>query len=210
VSVTPIRILVADDHAAIRAGVRAILRGEADLVVVGEATTGEEARRLCADLEPDILLLDLSMPGSSAADTMRFIQTRCLTTRVVVFSVHEQGSVIQRLLSLGASAYVLKDDEPRAIGTAIRSVMQGGTWLSPLAREALRKDRVGGDSDLTERDWQLLNMLAKGKDDAVIAGQLGLALQTVRNYLHDLYKKLGVASRTEAVAWLHRHHPEAR
>lgn len=206
-SVTPIRILVADDHAAIRAGVRAILRDEADLVVVGEATTGEEAQRLCADLEPDILLLDLSMPGSSAADTMRFIQTRCLPTRVVVFSVQEQASVIQRLLSLGASAYVLKDDEPRAIATAIRSVMQGGMWLSPTAREALRKDRVGGDSDLTERNWQLLGMLAEGKDDAAIAGQLGLAVQTVRNYLHDLYKKLGVASRTEAVAWLHRHDP---
>lgn len=201
----PIRILVADDHAAIRAGVRAILRDEADLTVVGEATTGDEAQRLIVDLAPDILLLDVSMPGSPASETVSFIQAQTLPTRVVVFSIHDQGSVIRRVLSLGVSAYVLKDDEPKAIGAAIRGVMQGGTWVSPSARAALEKDRVGTQPHLTERDWQLLTMLAEGRDDARIAAQLGLVVQTVRNYLHDLYKKLGVASRTEAVAWLHRH-----
>lgn len=206
----PIRILVADDHAALRAGVRAILRDEPDITVVGEATTGAEAQRLSADLVPDILLLDVSMPGPPVAETVSFIQAQTLPTRVVVFSVHDQGSVIRRALALGVSAYVLKDDEPKAIGSAIRSVMQGGTWVSPSARAALEKDRVGMQPDLTERDWQLLTLLVEGRDDVRIASQLDLAVQTVRNYLHDLYKKLGVASRTEAVAWFHRHDPGAQ
>lgn len=204
-----IRILLADNHAAMRIGVHAILRGQPDFVVVGEAATGDEARDRCAELVPDVLLLDLSMPGSPAAETIQFIQTRSLPTRVVVFSVHDQGTLIRRLLSLGANAYVLKDDEAKAIGAAIRSVMEGCTWLSPLATEALRKDQLGGDSNLTEREWQLLTMLAAGHDDAAIAAELGLALQTVRNYFHDLYQKLAVTSRVGALAWFHRHDPDA-
>jgi DNA-binding NarL/FixJ family response regulator len=204
-----IRVLVADDHAVLRLGLGALLANQPDLCLVGEATTGDEAQRLCEELQPDVLLLDLSMPGRPARETVGFVRERSPVTRVVILSAYCDGAAVRELVALGVDGYVVKDDAPDAAVRAIRSVSRGDTWFSrPVmaelaGREAAEGRRENGP-ELTERERQLLGMLADGWDNARIAAELKLRPQTVRNYLTRLFAKLGVGTRAEAAAWLRR------
>lgn len=205
-----IRVLLADDHAVVRAGLRAILAAEPDIRTVAEATTGEEAQRLCAELQPDVLLLDLSMPGPSASDTVTYARLHSPATRVVVLTARDDPASVHELTALGAGGYVLKDDEPEAVVAAIRGVHGGGSWLSRGAVAAVTRSPTHATAEreerrLTGRERQLLGLLASGHDNARIAAELHLSEQTVRNYLTRLYDKIDVSSRIEAVAWLRAH-----
>lgn len=207
------RVLLADDHAVVRKGIQAILADEPNLTVVGEATTGEEAQQLCKELRPDILLLDLSMPGPTASATMTFVHTYSPWTRVVILTAYHDDVAVRELVTTGARGYVLKDDAPDAVAGAVRSVAQGGTWFSPPVMATLlngQRSSPGTDdaAALTGRERELLDLLKNGWDNGRIAAQLHLGEQTVRNYLHRLYGKLGVGSRAEAAVWAHEHDRE--
>lgn len=207
-----IRVLLADDHPAVRAGVRAMLASEPNIEVVGEAVTGNEAQDLCATLEPDVLLLDLSMPGPPAAETVEFLHRQALPVHVVMLTAYDDPVVVRDLVGLGVRGYVLKDDEPEAVAAAIRHVAADGTWFSPQVITALtqRLQSANGAAEtlhLTDRERQLLYLIRRGWDNRRIATELSLSEQTVRNYLSVVYAKLGVTTRAEAVVWTYEHKP---
>ncbi len=208
-----IRVLLADDHAVVRRGLRAILADEPDLALVGEATTGAEAQLLCEELRPDVLLLDLSMADAPASVTVTVVRARSPQTRVVMLTAHHDEAAVRELVALGVVGYVLKDDTPEAVAQAIRSVMQGGTWFSRPVMATLVRMSAGAagsapdaaPSRLTDRERQLLTLLAQGWEVPRMAAALGVTEPTLRNYLSRPYGKLGVHGRPEAMVWAHAH-----
>jgi len=205
---TMIRVVIADDHPIVRQGLRALLVDEPEIAVVGEATTGDEVQEACRTLQPDVLLLDLSMPGAPAADTVRSLRVHSPAIHVVMLTAHRDEAAMRELASLGVGGYVLKDDEPEAVTEAIVRVARGGRWFRAWAMEALmqRPDMAASEAPhLTSREKELLALVKKGWDNKRIASELSLGDQSVRNYFSTLYGKLGVTSRAEAVVWTHEH-----
>lgn len=205
-----IRVLLADDHGVVRAGLQAMLAGEPDIEVVGEAVTGDEVPDRCVSLQPDVLLLDLSMPGPPAAETVPSLHAQAMPIHIVILTACRDQAAARELVRLGVSGYILKDDEPEAVAAAIRQVAVGGTWFSPQVMAALSHGpfRATSETDtlpFTGRERQLLGLVRRGWDNKRIASELNLSEQTVRNYLSVLYAKLGVASRAEAVVWTREH-----
>lgn len=207
-SVKTIRVLLADDHPTFRAGVKFILAGTNELLVVGEAQTNDETLRFCQQLEPDVLVLDLKMPGPTAVETINAIQKHCPETKILILSGYGDKQQVQEVTALGIVGYVLKGEEIETLVEAIRMVAGGGTWFSQAIMEKLippRGEDLMGLSALTERERQVLDLLAQGQDNARIAAELHLAKQTVGNYLSRIYEKLGVRSRGEAILWAREH-----
>jgi len=207
---TMIRVVIADDHPIVRQGLRALLADEPEIAVVGEATSGDEVREACLTLQPDVLLLDLSMPGPPAADTVSSLRWHSPAIQVVMLTAHRDEAAVRELVSLGVGGYVLKDDEPETVAETIAAVVRGGTWFSPEVMEALvqRPGSItskGPAPHLTSRETELLALVKKGWDNKHIASELSLGEQSVRNYFSTLYGKLGVTSRAEAVVWTHEH-----
>ena len=208
----PIRVMLADDHPLIRSGLRARLDAEPDLVVVGEAADGEETQARCLDLRPDVLVLDLNMPGPPPTATVAFVHEHCPAVRVLVLTAYDDDAYVRGLLAAGVAGYVLKDEAPDALVHAVRGVAQGGPWFSRAVAVVLaqppRPPEPAGLA-LSKRERELLDLLTRGWDNARIARELQLGEQTVRNYLSRLYGKLGVQTRSEAIVWA-RDHDEAR
>ena len=208
---TPIRVLLADDHPLVRAGLRATVALADDIVLIGEATTGEEAQQLCRELTPDILLLDLHMPGPPPSATVAYLRAACPATRVLVLTAHDEDAYVRALLAAGVAGYVLKDEVPETLLHAIRGVAGGGVWFSQGIAAKLASilgNRHDAARNLTERERELLHALEQGWDNARIASTLNLSEQTVRNYLSRLYGMLHVRSRVEAMVWLRVHSPD--
>ena len=206
-----IRVLLADDHPLVRAGLRATVATAPDILLIGEATTGDEARQRCRELAPDIILLDLHMPGPPPVATVAYLREHCPATRVLVLTAHDDDAYVHGLLAAGVAGYVLKDEVPETLLLAIRGVARGGTWFSRAIAAKLARAVAPGASDLphfTEREEELRRALEQGWDNARIAAALYLSEQTVRNYLSRLYAKLGVRTRADAIIWL-RDHPHA-
>lgn len=205
---TPIRVLLADDHPLVRAGLRATVATAADINVIGEATTGDQVLGLCQTLQPDIVLLDLQMPGPPPGRTVADLRAHCPAVRVLVLTAHDDDAYVQGLLAAGVAGYVLKDEVPETLLHAIRGVARGGAWFSQAIVAKLTRaigNPPGDAPDLTGRERDLLLALEQGWDNARIAAELHLSEQTVRNYLSRLYTKLDVHSRTEALVWLRDH-----
>ncbi len=208
--VETIRVLIADDHPLVRCGIREILRAAADIVLVGEASRGEEAQRLCRELQPDVLLLDLQMPGAAAVDTIMFVHTHCAQTRIIVLTAYDDEVYVRRMLAEGVAGYILKDDVTQTIVAAMRTVRQGGSCLSERVMKKVATLAPLQSTDeikihLTKRERQLLDAITKGWNTRRIAEELSLAEQTVRHYLSSLYAKIGVVSRQEAIIWAMQH-----
>jgi DNA-binding NarL/FixJ family response regulator len=204
----PIRVLLADDHPFVRSGLQTTLEVEPDIVVVGEAADGDEVRRRCVELQPDVLVLDLSMPGPPATATVAFLREQCPRLRVVVLSAYADDAYVLSLIESGVGGYVLKDEAPEVLVQAVRLVVSGGTWFSqPVVTKFIRASshRAPAVPPLTERERQLLALLARGWDNLRIAAEFNLGEQTVRNYVSRLYAKLGVQTRAEAIVWARDH-----
>lgn len=198
----PIRVVLADDHALIRAGLCSIVAAEPDLALVGEAATSDAAWELCSALRPDVLLLDLRMPGPPATETVPWVRTHCPMTRIVVLTAHREDIWVRSLLDLGVAGYILKDDALDAIGKAVRVAAAGGTWLSSAVLPALLHPAMRADSEaLTPREREVLRLMAGGLDNARIAAALGIGIGTVRTHVTAIFGKLGLHARSEAVAW---------
>ena len=203
-----IRILIADDHAFVREGTRRILEQEPDLEVVAEAGDGEEAVNLACDLKPDVALLDVAMPRLDGIESTRRIKAQCPAVAVLVLSAYDDDQFIFGLLEAGAAGYLLKSVRGQEIVDAIRAVHAGESVLHPsVARKVLNrfagasgKSRERKSLDLlTEREMEVLKLVTKGLSNKDIAEGLCLSVRTVQGHLANIFNKLRVSSRTEAV-----------
>jgi DNA-binding NarL/FixJ family response regulator len=197
-----IRVLLADDHPLVRAGIRAILSAESDITLLAEATDGHEAQHMTVHFQPDVLLLDLRMPGTPPTEVIPYVRERCPNTRILILSAYDDEVYIRRMASFEIAGYVLKEEAIESIVDAIRAIIAGKDWFSPSIQAKLRlhnSQRSAPEQLLTARERQILDLLVEGWDNARIAQTLSLAEQTVRNHLSRIYMKLDVRSRTEAI-----------
>ncbi|GJG89097.1 DNA-binding response regulator [Gemmatimonadetes bacterium T265] len=193
-----IRVLVADDHAIVRQGVVTVLRDAPGIAVVAEAADGAAAVARYAEHRPDVALVDLEMPGLDGADVVAAVRARYPDARFILLTTYDADDDIERALRAGAKAYLLKDVDPQELVACVRAVDQGRAWASPAvaAKLATRLTRV----ELTPRERTVLRELAAGKSNKEIAAALGIVESTVKLHVTHLYEKLGVSSRTEALA----------
>lgn len=195
-----IRVLLADDHPLIREGIGNTLRRDERLSLVGVATNGEETQRLVADLQPDILLLDLNMPGAPPLETVAVVGENCPQTQILVLSAFNDFVSVRALLRAGVSGYVLKDEAIGTVVRAIRTVVDGGTWFSSDVAQQLAEPEVSAPA-FTERENEVLHHLARGWSNRRMAEELDVTERTVRFHLKNIYRKLDVDSRGEAIVW---------
>jgi DNA-binding NarL/FixJ family response regulator len=200
-----IRVLLADDHPIIRSGIRMLLEQAPDIVVVGETDRGDDVVGLVGRLHPDVLLLDMEMPGKSGVDVARELQSSGAAVRILVLSAYDDDQYISSLLTNGAAGYLTKEEALGTIVEAVRGVARGEEgWFSRRAAAQIaamaRKESSGG-MGLTERETEVLEMLSKGWTNTRIAHEMTVSERTVRFHLTNIYDKLGVSSRAEAIAW---------
>ena len=201
-----LRVVLADDHAIVRAGLRGLIEGVDGLEVVGEAESGEEAVRLAAELRPDVVVIDISMPGIGGMAATERIARETPGVRVLVLTMHADRGHLTRLLEAGASGYVLKRAEYDELVRAIRSVGAGESYVDPrLAGAVLRPSGGAGherqDVPLSAREEEVLRRIAWGESNKAIAKRLGISTRTVETYKSRLSEKLGVRTRPEIVRY---------
>jgi two-component system response regulator NreC len=202
-------IVLADDHALIREGLRTVLAGEGDWSVVGEAADGMEAVALAEQLQPDVLIVDLMLPSLSGLEVIRQVSKRVKSTRIVALSMHANESYVLAALRNGASAYVLKDTSSTQIIEAIHEVIAGRRYLSPplsqYALDAYVQKAKGAPLDsyetLTSRERDVLHLVAQGETTPAIAVQLALSPRTVETHRTNLMRKLGLRTQTDVIRY---------
>ncbi len=201
---TMIRLLLADDHPVVRAGLRAVLDTEADFAVVAEAATAEQAVRLAAELDVDVVLMDLQFgPGMHGVEATAAITAAPDPPRVLVLTTYGTDADIVAAIEAGATGYLLKDAAPEELAAAVRTAAAGGAALAPgVAHRLMDRMRTPG-STLSAREIEVLGLVADGLSNAEIASRLFLSQATVKSHLVHVYGKLGVDSRTAAVATAH-------
>lgn len=203
----PVRILIADDHPLVRNGLRSLLTTAEDLEVVGEAATGEEAIALAETLQPDVIVMDLRMPGINGIEATRRITQAHPHIRVLVVTLFEDDDSVFAALRVGARGYVLKDANEVEVLRAIRAVSGGDAIFSASIAQRLIDFFAGPRPsvpslpfpDLTEREREILTLIAQGRSNSEIAQTLVISMKTVRNYISSIFSKLQVADRSQAI-----------
>jgi NarL family two-component system response regulator LiaR len=198
----PIRIMLVDDHTMVRRGLATFLKVFDDLQLVGEAESGEAAIQLCAEVSPDVILMDMVLPMMDGAKTTRAIREQSPQTQVIALTSFKEGELIKNALEAGAIGYLLKDVSADELAQAIRAAHSGRVTLSPEAAQALvqtaNQPPMPG-LDLTEREREVLSLMIEGLNNTQIAGRLTVSPSTIKSHVSNILSKLGVASRTEAV-----------
>jgi len=206
----PIRILLADDHAVVRDGVRALLEKQTDMAVVAEAADGREAAQLAEELLPDVVVMDIGMPNLNGIDATRRILAAHPQIGVVILSMHQDESYVLRSLKAGAKGYLLKDSLRSDVLDAIRSVARGRSYLTRKVSRMMQEDYIQemeqrGLEDsydlLTDREREVLQLAAEGKPNKEIAGALGIGLTTVETHRTHILQKLGLHSVPELILY---------
>ncbi len=200
----PIRLVLADDHALVLEGLSALIAAERDLRIVATATDGERLLDALRRFQPDVAVLDLQMPYMDGPTCLRHIRAESLPVRVLVLSAFADAHSMRAAVEGGADGFALKTDPPQATLTAIRQVAAGQMVFPQAARRWLTPSPAEGPNALSEREQEVLALVAEGKSNAQIAQALSLSENTVKFHLRNLFSKLGVANRTEAAAKYHR------
>lgn len=211
---TTIRVVIADDHGVVRGGLRGFLN-EPDIDVVGEAATGREAIDLVDELQPDVVLLDIRMPDVDGLQALAEIKTTHPTTSVIMLTTYYNPKYLARSVELGAAGYLSKELDPERIPRAVRAAATGETLLDrDLLRAALENTMTSSESpsfelppmsELTEREIEVLKLIAEGCDNDTVAQKLFISHNTVKTHVRHIFGKLGVSDRTRAALWAVRH-----
>lgn len=206
-SAGPIRVLIADDHALVRSGLEGLLGTAPDIAVAGSAQDGLQAVARARELHPDVVLMDLSMPGGGGIEATRRITAADPAIKVVVLTSFTDRERIIEAVDAGAVGYLLKDTEPEELLRGVRAAARGEAPFAPKAALALLRDRVGGPSrpDLTARESQVLALVAEGLPNKIIARRLQISEKTVKAHLTNAFQAIGVTDRTQAALWVNEH-----
>lgn len=204
-----IRVVVVDDHPVVRAGIRTMLSKEPDLLVVGEIEEGSRVEDLTRRWRPDVLVLDVNMPGLDPVAVTRRLKEQRPALQILVLTAYDDDAYVNGLLSAGATGYLLKEEALDTLTTAIRAVARGESWLSQriagrLARRAIARETTE-TGPLTPREREVLRLLALGLSNDEIAEELFISKRTVQNHVSNIYGKLRLDSRAEAVLYAIRH-----
>jgi two-component system, NarL family, response regulator LiaR len=203
IAIRPIRILLVDDHTMVRRGLATFLAVFDDLMLAGEAENGEEAIQRCAELLPDVVLMDMVMPVMDGVSATRAIRQEFPQVQVLALTSFKEGDLIQKALQAGAIGYLLKNVSSDDLAQAIRAAHAGRTTLSPDVAQAIvhaAGQPLAPGFDLTERERTVLALMAEGLNNTQIAGKLTVSPSTIKSHVSNILSKLGVASRTEAVS----------
>jgi DNA-binding NarL/FixJ family response regulator len=201
-----IRVLIADDHPVVRQGLRTFLDVQDDIEVVGEAADGPAAVERAAALAPDVILLDLKMPGLDGVMVLEELRTREVTTRALILTSAAGAGPVTPAMAAGAAGYLYKDADPEALVRTIRAAADGNLVLAPeaagsLTAPAAARPQTGGARALTGRERQVLSLVAQGRSNREIARALGVAEKTVKTHVSSVLAKLGVQDRTQAALY---------
>lgn len=211
----PIKIVIADDHALLRQGIKNVLSLEPDLEVIGEAADGEEAISKIESLKPDILLLDVNMPHMNGLEVTKRLKADNTPVKVIILTIHDDESYVFEVIKSGADGYILKDIEPGMLVKAIRLVNEGQSFIYPtltkrlfgeLSRQEERRAapperRSSKEERLTYREVEVLKLIGRGMNNQEIAQELFLSEKTVKNHLTNIFRKISVVDRTQAVLY---------
>lgn len=204
-----IRVVIADDHAIVREGIKNLVELSSEFEVVGLADNGKDALNICKKENPDVLLLDISMPTMSGIETMRRLLKLKVKTRVIALTIHDEKAYLVETLSLGVKGYVLKDADSDVLLDAIREVSAGNDYVYPSMRKYLDKKTkkmiVSGKTDvfdlLTSRELEIIKFLAMGMSNKDISDTLYISEKTVKNHVSSVFRKLGINDRTSAAMY---------
>ena len=202
-----IRCVIADDHVLLRQGVRRLLEDDPEFAVVGEAATASEALKLVLEFQPDLVLLDIGMPGTSSFEVGRLIRDRCAETKVIYLTMHDEEEYLEEALRSGASGYLLKDTPAPELRQALRDVYLGGRCWSPEVLGMIQSDGSAkrearlrsSTATLTPREREVMKLLAQGNTVRQTAGLLGLSLKTIEAHKFNLMRKLDIHNKAQLV-----------
>lgn len=201
-----IRVMVVDDHKVVRTGLEALLGGAKDVEVVGTAADGAEALERAAELVPDVVMMDLSMPVMDGATATRHLVSAHPGMKVVILTSFAEEDRVVEALQAGALGYTLKDADPAVLVDAVRAAAGGGVPIDPRVASALvPRSATREDVRLTDREEEIVRLVARGMVNKEIAAALGISEKTVKTHLTNTFKRLGVASREEAAEWAQSH-----
>lgn len=206
---TVIDVLLADDHPVVRSGIRTLLEKAPDIVVVGEASDGYETLRMVEQLKPDVLLLDMELPGLKGIEVAQRLKADGASVRILALSAYDDEQYVFGLLTSGAVGYMTKDEALATITDAVRGVASGEAgWLSRRVTAKVMQHKLAHSQKVSDllallsaRERQVLQLVARGISNEQIAGTLCISDGTVKNHITNIYGKLGVRTRAEAVAW---------
>ncbi|MFA0753367.1 MAG: hypothetical protein IMHGJWDQ_001142 [Candidatus Fervidibacter sp.] len=207
-----IRVLIVDDHAILRDGLKALLQSEPDIEVVGEASTGREAIKLIRKLRPNVVLMDISMPDMTGLQATEIIKKSYPEVKVIALTVHESETYLKRMMKVGADGYVVKGAAAQELTRAIRTVVKGSVYIHPDTAKQLMSELPQAEpakeeqkKQLSEREWQVLRLIALGYTYKQIADRLALSVKTVETYRARIAEKLGLRTRAELVKYALQH-----
>ncbi len=209
-----IRILIADDHSMVRQGLKQILELEDDIIVIAQASNGEEAVKLGRAQRPDIILMDINMPGTNGLQAINELKQDKDAPKIIVLTIHEDREYLFKTLQMGVEGYVLKDAEPCVLIEAIRSVYRGQSYIQSNMTKDLVKEfnritmhekEKKEENSLTSREIEVLELIAEGMINKEIAKQLYISEKTVKNHVSNIFRKLNVSDRTQAAIYAFKH-----
>lgn len=197
-----IRILIADDHPVVLVGIKGLVGHCPEFELIGEATDGDKALLMTQELSPDVLMLDINMPGLKTIQILHRIVQQQLPTRVLIMTSYGDFGIVNAMMTAGAKGYLLKDEEPLIIIEAVKAIYDGQVWLSPSIKESIEQYSIGEKEEcLNKREIMIVKMISQGFPNKEIARQSGIAERTVEFYVTQMFRKIHVTSRVELALW---------
>ncbi|SFB23574.1 DNA-binding response regulator, NarL/FixJ family, contains REC and HTH domains [Acetitomaculum ruminis DSM 5522] len=202
-----VNIMIADDHSMIREGLRNLLEIDGDVKVIAEAGDGDECLEKLKAEKPDVLLLDINMPNKNGLDVLKIIRKEKMNVKVLILTIHNEIEYLMSAVEIGIDGYILKDSESSVLKKAIFTINNGDTFIQPSLTPMLNSRMVRKESDkikiesLTKREFDVLKLLAQGLFNKEIASTLNISERTVKNHVSNIFKKIGVADRTQAAVF---------